>query len=82
MRGSIHNAVSAAVVGGLLGPSITILLTILTTIIPIGKTIDLVLLLGFAPGAYLGLLCLSATVFAFLGFLIGLISPWLRGIAK
>jgi hypothetical protein len=64
--------------GGMLGPSITVLLTIF----PIGKTVDLVLLMGFAPGAYCVLLFLSATVFAFLGFLIGLISSLLRGIAK
>ncbi|NIM92949.1 MAG: hypothetical protein GTO18_04470 [Anaerolineales bacterium] len=82
MREQINSAVIGTVIGAFLGPSIIILFTLLTAIIPISETIDLVLLLGFAPGAYCGLLCISTSLFAVLGFIMGYVVSLLKRVVS
>jgi len=63
------------VIGGIIGAISGFLfipvLTILTVIIPIPSTIDLVLLLGFAPAGYCALICIGGAFLAVIGAAIG-----------
>lgn len=58
---------SSAVIGASIGVILIVLLSFITAVLPISHKMDLILLLGMAPGAFCGLLLLSALLGAMIG---------------